>query len=687
MATIKTHQWKPIHDTFDYPPEFVDWIDSINSDFRGRKTYEPYELYCQQADQWLKNAGSITKYKEIEDQAAYINREQKRCRQNTLYANERRLYLKEGTEMQKDGRIKFKAWEAQKIVLFILDCGYNAIMGKARQIGLTSVLGGAAVNKINVSPSFFVKFVTHSKEKGEEIFEDKIKYAFTQYEPWFKQDVHNDSLRLLGLKSKTVKGEAKGANSKIQVSAPAVNAISGGSPDLVYIDEIGEIPMFTKIMKNGRPTLYAYNPETSRQEMRRQILAWGTGGLMDGAGAVFESEFKAAIKAWAERNFNYGMIPIFFNAYARAGITDKILEQEKKNYYSVTGPEAEESKIMYHQHYPITIDDMFLRTSRTILPMAEINKHIARIFKRMNESKNPPQFGYFEPVFDQTNPLNAGDTPYGIKRATFIPTTGMEDPRTTAVILEHPKKGWKHRYYQGTDPLNSETGHSNMASSIRDGLENKPVCVVNCRHERIQDSFMQCILAGMYYSVDKELIENNIGDWYFNYCKEKGLRRAVANKALHPTLRTASEKAKWWGISNKANTAGRITNKTIEMLDLYANKNDVLWFWLQTKTFVEKTLAGQQQIRQTRYQASDTRYDYDDVIYSETLSYICTDTFMKHEPVDEGIDAKGERKKKPRKKFIQDERTGWEKRLCEVDGEGKLLRFVSQGGRRPTARN
>jgi len=170
---------------------------------------------------------------------------------------------------------------------------------------------------------------------------------------------------------------------------------------------------------------------------------------------------------------------VFFNAYAREGMTDKILQQEKDVYYAVTGPEAEESRIMYHQHYPITIDDMFLRTSKTIVPLSEINKHIARIFRKMNDVATQPQYGYFEPVFDKSKPLNTGDIPYEIKRATWIPTTSSDDPRTTAVILEHPVEGWDDRYYQGTDPINSETGHSNMASSIRDGLYNKPSCVVN----------------------------------------------------------------------------------------------------------------------------------------------------------------------------------------------------------------
>ena len=114
-------------------------------------------------------------------------------------------------------------------------------------------------------------------------------------------------------------------------------------------------------------------------EMKRQLIAWGTGGEMDKGGAVFEAEFKAAYNAWNKKNFNYGIIPLFFDAFAREGMTREIYEKEKAYYYSVTGTAAEMSKVQFHQHYPMTIDDMFLRKSATIVPIHEINKHILRI--------------------------------------------------------------------------------------------------------------------------------------------------------------------------------------------------------------------------------------------------------------------------------------------------------------------
>ena len=114
--------------------------------------------------------------------------------------------------------------------------------------------------------------------------------------------------------------------------------------------------------------------------MRRQLMCWGTGGEMDKGGAVFESEFKAALEAWRQRNFKYGIIPLFFDAYARQGMNEEIYANEKKFYYSKSGVEAEKSKVQFHQHYPITLDDMFLRTAKTILPIAECNNYLNNIY-------------------------------------------------------------------------------------------------------------------------------------------------------------------------------------------------------------------------------------------------------------------------------------------------------------------
>ena len=82
---IKTSDWKPNHVEFEYPKPFVDWIDSINSGWQNKIKYKNFELYCEQARQWLEDDTIITDFDNEEDQYDFLSREIQRCNDNTLY--------------------------------------------------------------------------------------------------------------------------------------------------------------------------------------------------------------------------------------------------------------------------------------------------------------------------------------------------------------------------------------------------------------------------------------------------------------------------------------------------------------------------------------------------------------------------------------------------------------------------
>jgi hypothetical protein len=661
----------------EYPKAFVKWVDSMNKGWRNMTKFKPFELYVEQAFKWEDEGDDISNYRSQEDQEDYLVQEYKRCQDNTLYFANKYGFLKEGDA--SGGELKYKAWRAQQVLLFLLDCGYNCLIGKARQIGFTTTMGLAAMKRINFNKSYFVKFITHTKDKSEEIYRDKIRWGFGKIPDWLSEPVYNDSHSTLSLQEKSKKkGKTVGSYSRIEVNTPAIDAINGGSPNLVMIDEVGLLELFGKMSREGRPTLFYFNPDNGQMEMRRQLMAWGTGGEMDKGGAVFESEFKSALEAWRERNFTYGIIPLFFDAYARQGTNEEIYKREKKFYYSKTGVEAESAKVQFHQHYPMTLDDMFLRTSKTIIPVAECNEHLTRIYNLPDV--NQPQYGYYDPIYDQTSPTQDGVLPYKLIGATFIPTEGMEDERTTAVVFQHPPYGekWEYRWYQGTDPINSETGHSKMSSSIWDAYTNTAASVVFWRVREFKQCYLQCLLQGIYYDqLDgggaKELIESNIGDMYLDFQEMVGFgRRIVSNSVLPPFLQGGS--AKWWGLSNKTNTAGHIANKIIEMTDSYAGNIFIPWFFIQLKTFVEKDLRSANTHRQTRFQAADLKYNYDDVIFSMVFAYINAQSHSRYEP--RRVDEQEEGKRLTR--FVQSAETGWKLRLAQVDKNGKVLRYMNR---------
>jgi len=671
---VKTSEWYPSHKPLEYTQEFVKWVDGFNKGWREKDEYPPFLLYKKQAYEWLKDKDDITDYHDEEEQEDFILREYMRCRDNSLYCANKYGWLKEGDV--HSGGLKFEAWSPQEITYFLADCGYNILIGKARQIGFTSMLGLLANKRINFNKSYYVKFVTHTKEKGEEIFRDKIQWSFGRFPDWLRNKVYNYSHNMLSLRERgEEKGKTAGANSLVEVVTPKVDAINGGQPNLVLIDEIGLISIFTRMMKEGRPALFYFNPKNGKMEMKRQLIAWGTGGEMDKGGAVFEAEFKAALSAWKDRNFDYGIIPLFFDCFARQGMTQEIYDKEKSYYYSVTGAEREVSRVQFHQHYPLTMDDMFLRKSSSIVPINLINEQIIKIHQLDGVDK--PKYGYFEPIYDTNSPTNDEVVPYKIKGAEFIPTTGMDDGRTTAVLFMQPEKGWEYRYYQGTDPINSETGKSKMAATVWDALIGSAVCVVNHRVQRFKETYLQCLLVGLYYDQEgstlKELVESNIGDMYVDFLETHGQgRRLAGNSDLPKFMQTPT--SKWWGIANRANTAGKISNKIIEMIDVYAKNIYILWFWLQCKTFVEKPLKGNNLLRHSRYQAADLKYDYDDVIFSTVFSYICAEAFGRFEPQEISKSKSSSRMKR----YVQNRETNWKLKLAEVDENGKVLRYFSR---------
>jgi hypothetical protein len=673
---IETSDWKPNHPEFEYPKHFTNWIDSINSGWQNKLEYKPFDLYCNQAKEWLNDNSMITDFDNEEDQLEWLMREIQRSRDNTLFFCNKYGWIKE--DRADNGMLRYQAWDAQKVLLFLYDCGYSMMIGKARQIGFTTTMCLAGMKRVNLNKSYFIKFVTHSKDKGIEIFRDKVKWTYTKIPDYIAQEVKNWTDQVMSFDKKgDKKGRDDGGASRFQVDSPAIDSINGGSPSAVFVDEIGLFDIFGEMMREGRPALFKYDPETKKMTMQQQFIAWGTGGEMDKGGSVFESEFKMCLKQWKEGNYEYGIIPIFFNAYARRGVDDRHIQNERKAYLALEGTKkGEAAKVQFHQHYPITIDDMFIRKSRTLWPIHSCNKRLNEIYGK----DTPIEYGYFEPILDYSKPTPDLITDHRIIGAKWIQTGAREDVSTTAMIVHHPPEGeaWKNRWYQGTDPINSETGHSMMCSAIWDSLKNTVSSVVFHRDRKFKYTYLQVLLQSLYYDQInrggvKELIENNIGDMHVDFQETLGFKsKFTANAQLPEYFHKMG--SKWFGVSNKADTAPRIIAKTEELLDGYSDNIDVPWFWEQMKTFVEKDLKSQNSHRQTRYQAADTRYDYDDAIFAITFSYINALAHARYEPENMKI---RDTEHNVIIKFVQSKETNFKIKRARVDkATGRILKVL-----------
>ncbi len=618
MIDIKKSDWMPKSIT-DHTREFVEWIDSISfSGFIDKGNYRKLNLYSQQAHQWIAENDSLSNYSDHEDRENYKDKEVERCSTNTLYFLNKYLKLKEAAE--EGGTRDYTAMKAQEIMIYLFDCGYSYYLGKPRQIGATSTLGACAMAKTVFRRNHFIKFITEDDKKGQEIFEDKIKYPFAELPWWMRDETRNDSGTKFSLGTKENKGDRSGTNSNILVAPPTPTAISGGSPSIALIDEAGNIPILTKIIEDARPTSFWMNPETKRMERKRQIVVWGTGGDMERGGKAFEREFLTALKNWKERKFSSNIIPLFFNWTTRPGITQERYDSEKEVYYSKEGPDAEQSKIMFRQQYPSTVEDMFLTSSSTLVSQEYIANSLDRILKTKAILK--PKYGYFDPIYGDVEQPEGSDVPFNIIGANFIPCS-IGDPRVSVTIFQDPKTGWRNRYYQGTDPLASDSGTSNMASSVWDRYYNTVSATVNFRTPNYREVFMQCMLLGIYYDWEKqfgipELLETNIGKAYQVYKEFKGrFDTFVFNTELPQALQVGS--GNMIGIDNRGHRNRMIINNMTELIHGFGDKIYMENFFVQLKTFVSSITAKGNET----WGPADKKYYKDDELFSTTFAYIC----------------------------------------------------------------
>ena len=626
---ISKEDWKP-KDLIYHKNEFVDWIDSINSGFQKMISYRPFQMYCQQSKDWMADKENIYEYDSIDQRREFAWTEMDRIRENSLYFLDKYLHVKEAS--YQDGFMDYESKPVHKVMAFLFDCGYSVEIGKARQIAATTTIGGLGVCKLISTKNYFIKMIAQDKEKVQEIFDDKIKYPFAALPDWLHQNVLNDRDNLLSLGRKTQKGKRGGVNSKFQVVAPTVAAINGGAPPLVLIDEGGYINILGKMIKEARPTMFLQDPITKRIAPKRQIWIWATAGDLDRKGKAFAEEYQSTLDKWADRDFEYGIIPLFFDWTTRPGVTREHYLKEKRAY-SVKGPEAEEKMVQFRQAYPSIIEDMFLTSSKTLVPISFINKQLEKI--RDLEHHQRAEWGYFEPMFDMTKPSREhDDLPYELIGASFV-TCQKNDPRASAQLFMRPEKGWVDRYYLGTDPIAVDNGYSNMATSVWDAQFNTLAAIVNYRSPNHKETFLQNLCLSLYYDIDrvgkdkkgmKNLVEGNIGTAFTDYVEFKGFRNSLVLRTELPSSFQGGQAE--IGIDNRASRTRFIIHKLHELITLYGDKIFIEAFWIQLSTFVCKiTDKGNE-----TWETHDRRKYHDDVLFSTVFSYICSVSFDHRPP-------------------------------------------------------
>jgi len=635
---IQKIEWIP-ESRIDHAPDFVAWINSINKPdgFISKIYYRKFSLYCQQAYTWLQEKKTSSDFEDDDERENFRQEELRRSDENALYFMNKYGYYKEGDD--ETGRTEYVAQPAHEIMAYLDDCGYSVGMAKARQIAATTTLMMLDVKDVIFKTNHFMKFITEDVEKAEEIFEDKLKYPFSQVPDWMRPNVLNERDNVFKIGYKQEKGKKEGVGSKIMVTAPKRTAIAGGAPQKVKIDEAGNISILGKMIGNARPTMLWYNPKTKKIQIKRMLWFWGTGGEMDKGGKSFEIEYMAILTKWLEGDYSSAIVPLFFNWRWRPGATQEIYDREKAVAYAKEGTaEGKQDVTEFHQSWPDSISDVFRTSSKTLVDDDFIEKNLERIRDIKKEhGYSLHQSGYFEPVYDLKQPAHEGsDVPFKIIDANFIPTEDI-DPRASTVIFLHPKEKWVTRYYKGTDPIDTDTGLSYFASTVWDKHFKCPAAIMNWRTRDYHDSFLQSLLMSLYYDKSdvkkgiKELIESNRGTAYREYVKNKGFDDSlVLNYELPETYQNRTTINEGVGIDNKGLRSTMIVNKMFEVISAYGDNIHHEIIFEQLKTFT-CTISG---TGKEMWGPINKKYFRDDTLYSTTFAYICAEMCGYPDPVN-----------------------------------------------------
>lgn len=634
-ALISKDDWMPYNenDGISKPElDFIMWVNSFSvAGYSNAITYKKFEIYKRQCRAWLKENRSIYDCRTEDEEDEFLESEVTKIQTNTSYGIRKYGKLKEA-ETDK-GYLLFgdSMYDVQDALCFVMDCGYSPIIPKCRQIGISSVFGYIVVFKALLKLNFFAKFLTYDEKKTEEIFEDKIKYAYAELPDYLRSLTPNWSQTRVTFSGTKEKGRVQSGMRKISCEVASTTAINGGSPNLVLVDEASFVKILTEMVDEAEAALYWNNPKTGRREIKRQVALWGTGGKM--MNSTFEDMYRSCVEAWQKGEIEASYLPFYIDFYSNPYNTRELYESKRRAAYNKKGVKAENSRITFHAECPVSLDDVFLKSSETLIPFNIIQGHLDRIgdFNK-NYPMGMPVGGQFKAILNYDSPNTQGS----LFTHAII---GVEWEDMEEIVIEDDKKlqvfrppcyrmrelpeheNYLYRYFQGTDSINSVSGFSNFSSAIWDSVLLAPIALIDFRVEDFRECYRQAILMNMFYGYCPHLIEYNMGEELINKIDSLNMSGTlVMNSQLQPRHRVQGAKV---GISNKSNTKQWIVESMANMFVEYGDRFFFRTPFEQLKTFIKKqTSAGN-----STWQAADTSRYRDDSLFSITFAKMAAECY------------------------------------------------------------
>ena len=536
---IIKENWAPVK-VDEHSEAFYQFIESHIPCFDKLIANEEFYLYCEQQQRWLDEGATVTDF-QGQDQWEFVQQEFERMSQNTLYGMNKYGWIKD--DKMPNGRRKYEASTPQALIAFILDRGQSFELGKGRQAAITSTVMLYEAIRMLVQTSYKGVLVTDDVEfTGKNIFNDKLKACYqylVRFNPWMKPGKvpnYSEKKIIFDWSEGTGKDSQKAISAEYALAASDdTQTINGTTPSKIVFDETQNIPTYQAIKLEARQTMLSTGIDGTIR-VARQIAAYGTGSSHQRGKGSFENEYKGTIGKWNRREGTSSFVPMFLDWTCRPNMTRSRYLIEREYYLNndsndeTKGMSKEERTSMFHAAMPSSPDDMFLTSHKTMVPSLVIKSQQDRILK-MNTMGGGAVRGRFEPVYNFDKPMPPGSyITHQIVGVQWKEAPADDIDAPIKMLLDRERM-WLYRYYQGTDPIQSASGTSKFASVIWDNVgpirvvngqqlfSPMPVCILNDRQSRVEESYLQSKLMGMYYAnhgqrACMELSERNQGQDY-----------------------------------------------------------------------------------------------------------------------------------------------------------------------------
>jgi len=642
---ITPDMWVPKGAPDKLDRELIEFILSANPRFDKLKAYKPFFLYCEAARRWNAEPGTIDQF-DLGSQGwvDYGVRELWRGEVNHLYWLDRYDSIKD--DSQPSGRRDYRASTPQALLCWIINIKVSAVIKKGRQAAITSTMMALACLRAQLIRSYKGILVTDDvEETGKTIFEDKFLSTMMN-RPWwmkpqdeFKHVAHASTLRImLQFGSGSSKASKKKSTTEFGVfSGKDSQAINGTTPTDLYIDEGQNVAKLMKIINERRPTQWA--KVDGKLRLLRSTYCWGTASSDDKGKGSFEEAYDFIKEKMLKGEDTGGWLAIFFDGFCRPGVTEKLF---KKEYVRIVGGDdiksktqsVRERKAFFSSFFPMSDEDVASGVPNTVVPVEVLKKHRDKCNKHLPGGATR---GYFVEVFDKSSPMPPGSHyPYRVEGADFREAK-LTDLRAPAFMFQDRQSGWFDNYYQGTDPIQSNTGLSRMASNIlagsaaqyREGSRTihlpASVCWVNGRTDNPYDMFKQVKLMGMYYRNEgqkacSELVEYDQGHNYIEFCKSPAMLledSLLWNAELPPMYQTQNRSQV--GILMREAIKSRMHLDLLNFMDECGRYEMSYEFFTQMMNITQDEATGKNTIK---WGTIDVRRSNDDLVIAKVLSYI-----------------------------------------------------------------